>query len=189
MDRPSTEPAIQLPPHSFLGAALLNVNNAVPPSGASFPSNTGLTGGTNIHAATEGMSLIKPIAPRDYDGSPDARSYHRFITEGTDYVETGRVEPRRCVFVLSRFLKGRTYDFYTQKVAMTAGDWMLQHFFIEMFSYCFPVNYQMKQQEKLHKAYQRDKSVTEYCYELEELYNMIGTVAEQEKVVKLWNGL
>ncbi|KAG6855158.1 hypothetical protein H0H87_007467, partial [Tephrocybe sp. NHM501043] len=72
---------------------------------------------------------------------------------------------------------------------MNVGDWTLWEFFIEMFTYCFPVDFQTKQREKLRRAYQRDKTVTEYCHELEELYNMIGSIPEREKVVKLWNGL
>ncbi|KAG6912939.1 hypothetical protein DXG01_010993, partial [Tephrocybe rancida] len=188
--RNSLEPVVHLPLNSYLGAALMNVANSVPSDTRDTAPHPSLRSSDIPASLRNGQnSLIKPIAPRDYDGSPDARSYHRFITEGTDYVETGRVEPRRCVFVLSRFLKGRAYDFYTQKVAMTAGDWDLQRFFVEMFTYCFPVNYQTKQREKLRRSYQRDKSVTEYCYDLEELYNMIGTVSEREKVVKLWNGL
>ena len=47
----------------------------------------------------------------------------------------------------------------------------------------------MKQRERLRRAFQHEKSVSDYCYELEELYNMIGTIDEREKVIKLWNGL
>ncbi|KAG6851922.1 hypothetical protein H0H87_011674, partial [Tephrocybe sp. NHM501043] len=72
---------------------------------------------------------------------------------------------------------------------MNVGDWTLREFFIEMFTYCFPVDFQTEQREKLWRAYQRGKMVTEYCHELEELYNMIGSIPEREKVVKLWNGL
>jgi len=64
-------------------------------------------------------SMIKPKQPKDYDGAADARSFHRFVTEGTDYVISGKVSPRRRVFVLSYHLKGKAYDFYTQQVAMS----------------------------------------------------------------------
>jgi hypothetical protein len=138
---------------------------------------------------TSPKSLLKPIAPKEYDGSPDARAYHRFITEGSDYVRTGKVSKTRQVFVLSYYLKSRAYDFYTQKVALNVHSWTLQQFFEELFNYCFPINYRMKQRERLRRAFQHEKSVSDYCHELEELYNMIGTVDEREKVVKLWNGL
>jgi hypothetical protein len=133
--------------------------------------------------------LLKPIAPKEYDGLPDARNYHRFITEGTDYVMTGKVAVHRRVFVLSYYLSGRAYDFYTQKVAINVYEWTLQDFFEEMFNYCFPINYRLRQREKLKRSFQNEKSVSEYCYELEELYNMIGTIDVREKVIKLWFGL
>ncbi|KAG5349589.1 hypothetical protein C0989_002920 [Termitomyces sp. Mn162] len=134
-------------------------------------------------------TLIKPISLREYNGVADVRAYYRFVMEGTDYVRTGRVECKRRVFVLSRFLKGRAYDFYTQKIAVNPYSWDLQEFFEEMFDYCFPINYRMEQRDKLRRSFQHGKSVTDYCHELEELYNMIGLFDEQEKVVKLWNGL
>ncbi|KAG6812836.1 hypothetical protein H0H87_009537, partial [Tephrocybe sp. NHM501043] len=129
----SMELRIHLPPHSFLGSAFLNISNNVPSSGGSIPSQSApeyIDEGSS-RSGKGSMSLIKLIPPKKYDGSPDAWAYHRFITESTDYTETGRVEPQRCVFVLSRFLEGRAYDFYTQKVAMNVGDWTLREFFIE----------------------------------------------------------
>jgi hypothetical protein len=47
----------------------------------------------------------------------------------------------------------------------------------------------MRQREKLNRCYQNDKSVREYIYELSELWNMIGDVAERQKVTRLWTGL
>ncbi|KAG6854046.1 hypothetical protein H0H87_008080, partial [Tephrocybe sp. NHM501043] len=93
----SMESRIHLPPHSFLGSALLNVGNNVPSSGGSIPSRSAPEyidkGSSRLGKGS--MSLIKPIPPKKYDGSPDARAYHWFITESTDYTETGRVEPQR----------------------------------------------------------------------------------------------
>ncbi|KAG1897256.1 uncharacterized protein F5891DRAFT_907670, partial [Suillus fuscotomentosus] len=37
--------------------------------------------------------------------------------------------------------------------------------------------------------YQNDKTVREYIYELSELWNMIGDVAERQRVTRLWTGL
>ena len=134
-------------------------------------------------------SGLKPIPPKEYDGAADARSYHRFVTEGTEYVTTGKVCKNKQVFVLSYYLKGKAYDYYTQKVSMNYRDWTLREFFEQMFNYCFPVNYRMAQRQKLKKCFQNDKTVSEYVYELEELFNMIGIVDDREKVIKLWNGL
>ncbi|RDB15757.1 hypothetical protein Hypma_003696 [Hypsizygus marmoreus] len=134
-------------------------------------------------------TLIKPVPPKEYDGSADSRLYHRFVTEGTAYVKDGKVKSNRQVFILSYYLKGKAYDFYTRKVSASVSQWSLREFFGEMFNYCFPIDYRIKQREKLRRCFQNDKSVSEYVDELEELYTMIGVSNEREKVVKLWNGL
>jgi len=72
---------------------------------------------------------------------------------------------------------------------MNNEKWDLKEFFESMFDYCFPVNYRTKQQDKLKRTYQNNKTVTAFVYELEELYNMIGSTAERDKVLKLWYGL
>ena len=41
----------------------------------------------------------------------------------------------------------------------------------------------------LAKCHQNDKSISEYTHELQELFNMIGNVPEQHKVIKFWNGV
>ena len=132
---------------------------------------------------------LKPIAPRAYDGLADAHAYNRFVTEGTAYVVNGRVPQNRQVFVLSYFLEGTTYDFYTQKVSMNFAEWRLKEFFEELFNYCFPINYRTEQRLRLKKCFQKEKRVSAYVHELKELYNMIGAVDEREKVIKLWYGL
>ncbi|KAG5635146.1 hypothetical protein H0H81_012288 [Sphagnurus paluster] len=131
---------------------------------------------------------LNPVAQK-YDGTADARSYHRSVTEGTAYVRDGKVKSKRQAFVLSYYLKGKAYNFYTQKVSVNSSQWTLQEFYQELFNYCFPINYRLKQREKLWRSFQNDKSVTEYIYELEELYIMIGIIDERERVMKLWHGL
>ena len=86
-------------------------------------------------------TLIRPIPPVEYDGTADVCAYHRFVTEGTDYVTTGKVckEPR--AFVLSYCLKGKAYDFYMQKVSLNPHEWTLREFFVQLFNYCFPSDY------------------------------------------------
>jgi len=124
-----------------------------------------------------------------YDGSPDARAFNRFVTEGTAFIIDGRVPQNRQVFVLSYYLDKFAYDFYIQKVSMNSSEWRLQEFFEELFNYCFPVNYWMEQHLRLKKCFQNEKKVSTYVHELEELYNMIGTIDEHKKVIKLWYGL
>jgi hypothetical protein len=57
-------------------------------------------------------STLKPIPPVNYDGSPDSRAFHQFLTEGTAYVKDGRVERKRRMYILAHHLKGRAHEFY-----------------------------------------------------------------------------
>src|SRR5271170_5599913 len=48
----------------------------------------------------------------------------------------------------------------------------------------------MQMRKKLNRCYQGDnKTITEYAYELQELFNMIGAIPEHEKVIKFWYGV
>ena len=94
-------------------------------------------------------TLIKPIAPEEYDGQADARAYHRFVRESEAYLRDGRVKGRRKVFLLSYYLTGRAYDFYTQKVSSNEEEWTLRRFYNELFNYCFPVDYRMQLRKNL----------------------------------------
>ena len=132
--------------------------------------------------------VIKPIAPKEYDGSADARAYHRFVRESEAYLRDGKVRGRRRIFLLSYYLTGKGYDFYTQKVANDEDNWSLRQFYNELFNYCFPVDYRMQLRRKLARCHQNDKTVAEYTHELNELFNMIGDIPERDQVIKFWNG-
>ena len=132
--------------------------------------------------------LIKPIAPKDYDGQADARAYHRFVRESEAYLRDGKVKGRRRVFLLSYYLTGKAYDFYTQKVASNEEEWSLRQFYDELFNYCFPVDFRMQLRKSLARCHQNEKSVSEYTHELHELFNMIGDVPQRDRVLKFWNG-
>jgi hypothetical protein len=51
--------------------------------------------------------LIKPIAPREYDGSVDPRAYHRFVEESTAYLIDDCVSADCHISILSHYLTGR----------------------------------------------------------------------------------
>jgi hypothetical protein len=121
---------------------------------------------------------LKPIAPTTYDGAVDSCAFHRFITEGTAYVKDGRVKHKKRAFMLSHYLKGKAHEFYICEVSGNPYHWRLHEFFTEMFNYCFPINFRMKQCKKLKRCFQNDKSVQDYVYELNKLWNMIGDVDE-----------
>jgi RNase H-like domain found in reverse transcriptase/Integrase zinc binding domain/Reverse transcriptase (RNA-dependent DNA polymerase)/Retroviral aspartyl protease/Zinc knuckle len=139
-------------------------------------------------SSSEHRSLIKPIAPKEYNGQPDARAYHRFVRESEAYLRDGKVEGPRQVFLLSYYLTGKAYDFYTQKVASNEEEWGLRQFYGELFNYCFPVDFRMQLRRSLARSHQNDKSVSEYVHELHELFSMIGDVPERDRVLKFWHG-
>jgi RNase H-like domain found in reverse transcriptase/Reverse transcriptase (RNA-dependent DNA polymerase)/Integrase zinc binding domain/Retroviral aspartyl protease/Zinc knuckle len=132
--------------------------------------------------------VIKPIAPKEYNGGADARSYHRFVRESEAYLRDGKVKGQRQIFLLSYYLTDKAYDFYTQKVANDEENWTLSEFYSELFNYCFPVDYRMQLRKTLARCYQNEKSVAEYTHELNELFKMIGDIPERDQVLKFWNG-
>ena len=108
------------------------------------------------------------------------RSYHQFVCESDAYLRDGKVRGRQKVFLLSYYLTGKAYDFYTQKVAINEEEWNVQDFYTALFDYCFPVDYRMQLRKTLACCHQNEKSVAEYTHELQDLFNMIGNVPEQD---------
>lgn len=104
----------------------------------------------------------------EYDGTPDPHKYHHFVTEGMAYVEDGNVDLEKRAFVLSHYLTDTAHDFYVHEVSKDPYNWELSDFFTELFNYCFPVNFRLRQREKLQNCYQGSKKT---------------------KVNKLWMGL
>lgn len=134
-------------------------------------------------------SKSRAIKPKEYNGKENSKAFHRFMKEGLNYLEDAQIERKRYIYVLSHFLTGRAYDFYTQKVSKTEKKWSVEQFFRELFNYCFLSNYRMKMRAKLEKlTQQHNQSVIEYVYELEELFGTIGGMSERDKVIKLWTG-
>ena len=83
----------------------------------------------------------KAIKPNEYDGTPDAHAYYRFIKESATYIEDSGISRKRQCFALSYYLTDKAYDFYQQKVSLTEEKWTLEEFYTELFNFCFPINY------------------------------------------------
>ena len=65
--------------------------------------------------------------------------------------------------------------------------WNLHKFFTEMFNYCFPIDYRQQMRMKLEDLCQgTQQTVSEYVHELQELFNMVGAMPPEFKVLKLW---
>lgn len=114
-------------------------------------------------------------------------AYHRFIRESDAYLRDGRVRGSRKIFLLSYYLTGKAYNFYTQKVSINGEQWTLAQFYKELFKFCFLVDYRMQLRKSLARCHQNERSVAEYAYELQDLFNMIGNVPKQDQVLKFWN--
>ena len=232
-----SQPAAQIAPKSYLGAALKNAGRERKPrhqSRGNSPSSSGSDSGStssspsdsssssssddttssssdtessksyrghrskrrrdNRHGrnkrrrrSSSSVAKIKPIPPKEYDGATDVRAYHRFVRESDAYLRDGKVKGRRKVFLLSYYLTGKAYDFYTQKVAIEEEKWTVPQFYEELFNYCFPVDYRMQLRKTLARCHQNEKSVAEYTHELQDLFNMIGNIPKQDQVLKFWN--
>ena len=136
-------------------------------------------------------NTIKPIPPKEYDGSADPSAYHRFVMEGEAYLRDGNVSSERQFRLLAHFLKGKSYDFYMQKVAPDDPEnWDLHKFFTEMFNYCFPIDYRQQMRFKMEEMTQSpNQSVSEYVHDLQEIFSMVGALTAESKVIKLWYSL
>ncbi|KAG5633704.1 hypothetical protein H0H81_005823, partial [Sphagnurus paluster] len=114
-------------------------------------------------------SMIKPTPPEKYNGRADWLTFQRFMTHGLNYVKYGYVEKPRQVIVLSEFLVGKAYTFFTRNVALKPHKWDLQRARLDTFV-------------------QGRLSVKEYVSELNELFSIVGTDGKRARVVKLFNG-
>jgi hypothetical protein len=119
--------------------------------------------------------FIKPIPPKEYNGSVNLRVYYRFVREGEAYLRDSKVRNERQLRILAHYLDGKAYNFYIQKVAPEdPKDWDLHKFFTELYNYCFPIDYKQRTRLKLEKLHQgSDKRVSEYIHELQELFSML----------------
>ena len=111
--------------------------------------------------------------------------------EGEAYLRDGKVPRERQIRILAHHLDGKAYSFYMQKIATDdPNNWDLHKFFTELFNYCFPIDYRQRMRIKLDEFYQKNnQSVSDYVFELQELFSMVGTIPPEMKVVKLWYSL
>jgi hypothetical protein len=66
---------------------------------------------------------------------------------------------------------------------------LLKQFFIELFEFCFPVDFRNMQRKRLNRTFQGTKDVAAHVAEWSQIYNTIGLEDTQEKIVKLFNSL
>ncbi|KAJ7192771.1 hypothetical protein C8J57DRAFT_1265102 [Mycena rebaudengoi] len=138
------------------------------------------------HARKQKM-LLKPIPPSRYNGEPNANAIQRFARESKTYVKMGRVPEEEQVYFISYYLDGKALDFYNQIVTVDEESWTLKRFFVELFEFCFPIDFRNMQRKRLNRCFQGTKEVAAHVAEWSEIYNTIGLEDNHEKVVKLFN--
>ena len=74
-----------------------------------------------------------------------------------------------------------------QKVTIDEDHWTVSRFYKELSNYCFPIDYRMQLRKTLAHCHQNDKTIAKYTHELQDLFNMIGSIPKQEQVLKFWN--
>ncbi|KAF9458431.1 hypothetical protein BDZ94DRAFT_1313264 [Collybia nuda] len=159
-ERTTMRSSNQITTNSYLGRAIgrLESHRVVPANSGKEDSPSSLSTSSDDfergqlspqRKAWYGKSLLKLVPPLVYDGASDPRAYHKFLTEGTAYVDNGGVPKERRVFVLSRFLSGRARTFYIQRISLDTFKWDLREFFVALFDYCFPLDYINRQRSIL----------------------------------------
>lgn len=142
------------------------------------------------HSKSHKKLRLKPEKPEPYDGRADAQVFHKFMRQTVEYLSAFDVEPAMLASHVSNFLKGNAYNFWVTTVeSRNPRSWTLRKLFVELFNYCFPVDYRLQMREKLQHSEQGNRSVRDYIHELENLFLMVGFVSDREKVDKLWHGL
>jgi hypothetical protein len=99
----------------------------------------------------------------------------------------GRVPKDKQVYYVSYCLDGKALDFYNQVVSKDERNWDLKRFFIELFEFCFPVDFRNAQRKQLNRCFQGQKSVAAHVAEWSHIWNLIGLEDTEEKIVKLFN--
>ncbi|KAJ7635934.1 hypothetical protein B0H17DRAFT_1217176 [Mycena rosella] len=122
-----------------------------------------------------------------YDGSPNATAFHRMAREAKAYVDQGNIPKDEQVFYVLYFLKASAAEFYNQVVVPNEEEYDLVKFFTELFEFCFPVDYRTHQRKALDRCYQGSRTVAAHVAIFSEIFNTIGMVETQEKIIKLWN--
>ncbi|PCH39191.1 hypothetical protein WOLCODRAFT_158730 [Wolfiporia cocos MD-104 SS10] len=100
------------------------------------------------------VPVLKPQEPTSYDGSVDVQAFHKFMREMSEYIRGYKLKVSRHASTISHFLTGTAYEFFVNTVSKNARRWDMKAVFIELFNYCFPVDFRMRMREKLRKSYQ-----------------------------------
>ncbi|KAI0370441.1 hypothetical protein BV20DRAFT_1052472 [Pilatotrama ljubarskyi] len=74
-------------------------------------------------------------------------------------------------------------------MAASPREWSLRDILVEVFNYCFPVDFRQRMRLHLKRVMQGSRPVHEFVHELQELFLMVGYLTEESRVEQLWYGL
>ncbi|KAJ8701144.1 hypothetical protein PTI98_004101 [Pleurotus ostreatus] len=141
------------------------------------------------HAKKKGKSLLKPVPPKRYNGEANLTLVYRFMTESIAYLEQGEVDEEYWIRTIASFLEGTVYDFYAQQVSLNIAEWTIDEFFEGLIDTCFPADLLEQTRQEIDSFTQGSRSVKDYAAVLKQKFEIVGTIGEQERVVKLWNSM
>ncbi|KAF4609772.1 hypothetical protein D9613_012054 [Agrocybe pediades] len=132
---------------------------------------------------------LTPTAPDKYGGEPDIMKFLKYMTQCERFCEEAALPARDQVAKCADSLVGKAYKFYTTMVMISAEHWDRQRFFKELYTYCFPPDFRLRQRRKLESFTQGHHTVHEFAAELTIMFQIIGSFTDSQRVQKLWNGL
>lgn len=177
-------PSNQLPPESLLGQFFHK------PRSTPVPQQIGpLDSGGNNTVSTVRFKPLAPTTPDKYNGDADFMRFYKYITQCERFCEEAALPPRDQVVKCADYLTGKAYKFYSTVISISAESWDRQRFFTELYNYCFPPDFRLRQRKKLESFSQGDMTVAEFAAELMILFRIIGKSTAEQRVDRLWNGL
>ncbi|KAK7683260.1 hypothetical protein QCA50_013522 [Cerrena zonata] len=151
-------------------------------------SSDGESGHDSRRKKKNGKPYLKPEKPDKYSGELDAKVYTKWVHSTKIFLLAHRIPNGTLSSAVACFLDGRAYDFYTNTL-VRKPKWGLNRIFIELFNYCFPMDYQLRMHEDLQSFEQGRLNVRDYAHELESLLSMVGPTKKKQRVLRLWQGL
>ncbi|EIW51848.1 uncharacterized protein TRAVEDRAFT_85474, partial [Trametes versicolor FP-101664 SS1] len=133
--------------------------------------------------------ILKPRDPDVYDGTPDVQKFNKFLHDITEYIDGYNIPPERQASTVSHFLSKRADACYIATCSEAPWEWTLKDVLVEIFNYCFPIDFRQRTREKLNSVIQGDRTVREFVHELQGLFLLLGHMSEETKIEKLWYGL
>ncbi|CAA7270134.1 unnamed protein product [Cyclocybe aegerita] len=115
-----------------------------------------------------------PTEPSKYYGDENIDKYMQFVQDFEQYCKEAGIPEEDQVIKCGHFLGGKARSFYSTMVALNVHEWDLPNFLRELFNWCFPPDFRLKQRKKLENFRQGGMLVSEYAHKLDMLFRIVG---------------